>query len=32
MLSDFLLDMGRQGWKFVDLSEGTFTLKRPCQE
>jgi len=32
MLSDFLLEMGRQGWEFVDLNEGTVTLRRPCRK
>jgi len=31
MLSDFLLEMGRQGWEFVNLNEGTVTLRRPCK-
>lgn len=30
-LSEFLLDMGKQGWEYVDLQDNRVTLKRPRQ-
>jgi hypothetical protein len=31
-LSEFLLDMGKLGWEYVDLNENRVTLKRLRQE
>ena len=30
-LSDFLLDMGKQGWEYVELNNNVVTLRRPQQ-
>jgi hypothetical protein len=29
LLSDFLLEMGRQGWEYDGLDQGVVTLRRP---